>query len=539
MFLELVRKEFIQRRSDNKQSKVASVINTFLRVIILACFISLECYIAINLDKKIIKYSSYGSFDFLVLALFIMMGLNIIFTLTKARKSIFDYKDNVVILTLPIESTTKVFSKVTYLYIEASIFSLFTSTPLLVCYGASRGFIPYYYIYSFLYPFISSLFSTGVSLLLSIVYQKIYKLIKRNDIVQFVLACLVVILSCYLYQFVLNLFLTVLNDSSIGGMFSLDFVNFLHNARYYFLPIYHLLDLVIEKQQIASDILIYLGATILSILLGVGIVSACYLHEMKQGEHYVKSNNKIKKKKLVSPFKSLIKKEFNILFKDDTNLFSYTSLLILCPFLTYVVISSLNSIIYDNLRFYASYFPELISGINLCLILLFVGVINTSASLSISREGKGAIIIKYIPISPLKQILVKILVPFTFSLVSLFITVTVLFGLNIINLSTFLAGLFIGICLISFTNIFGIYADMKDKSTIDRKFKLSIINEVIPLIVPIVIFIIFFVFSIYIKLPSYLLYLISCVFSLCLLLSLFIKFKTRYIDAFNKMEVNV
>lgn len=539
MFLELVRKEFIQRRSDNKQSKVASVINTFLRVIILACFIGLECYIAINLDKKIIKYSSYGSFDFLVLALFIMMGLNIIFTLTKARKSIFDYKDNVVILTLPIESTTKVFSKVTYLYIEASIFSLFTSTPLLVCYGASRGFIPYYYIYSFLYPFISSLFSTGVSLLLSIVYQKIYKLIKRNDIVQFVLACLVVILSCYLYQFVLNLFLTVLNDSSIGGMFSLDFVNFLHNARYYFLPIYHLLDLVIEKQQIASDILIYLGATILSILLGVGIVSACYLHEMKQGEHYVKSNNKIKKKKLVSPFKSLIKKEFNILFKDDTNLFSYTSLLILCPFLTYVVISSLNSIIYDNLRFYASYFPELISGINLCLILLFVGVINTSASLSISREGKGAIIIKYIPISPLKQILVKILVPFTFSLVSLFITVTVLFGLNIINLSTFLAGLFIGICLISFTNIFGIYADMKDKSTIDRKFKLSIINEVIPLIVPIVIFLIFFVFSIYIKLPSYLLYLISCVFSLCLLLSLFIKFKTRYIDAFNKMEVNV
>lgn len=539
MFLELVRKEFIQNRSDNKQSKIATIINIFLRVLVIACFISLECYIGLNLDKKIIKYSSFGSFDFLVLALFSLMLLNIIFTLIKARKSIFDYKDNIVILPLPIESTTKVFSKVTYLYIEASIFSLLTCTPLLVCYGTSRGYIPYYYIYSFLYPFISCLFSTGISLLLSIVYQKIYKLIKRNDIVQLVLACLVVISSCYLYQFILNLFLTVLNDSSIGGMFSLDFVFGLHNARYYFLPVYHLLDLVIEKQQITSDILIYLGSTILSILLGGGIVSACYLYEMKQGEHYVKNNNKIKNKKLVSPFKNLMKKEFSLLFKDDTNLFSYTSLLILCPFLTYVVISSLNSIIYDNLRFYASYFPELISGINLCLILLFIGVINTSASLSISREGKASIIIKYIPISPLKQILAKILVPFTFSLVSLIITVMVLFCSSIINLSTFLSSLFIGFCLISFTNIFGIYADMKDKTTLDRKIKLSIINEVIPLVVPVIIFVIFFIFSIYIKLPSFALYVISCAFSLCVLLSSLIAFKTRYTNAFNKMEVNV
>lgn len=539
MFLELVRKEFIQRKSDNKQSKIATVINLFLRVLVLTCLIALECYIALNLDKKIVKYSSFGSFDFLVLALFFMMGLNIIFTLIKARKSIFDYKDNVIILTLPIESTTKVFSKVTYLYIEASIFSLFTCTPLLICYGATRGYIPYYYIYSFLYPFISSLFSTGISLLLSIVYQKIYKLIKRNDLVQFVLACLVVISACYLYRFVLNLFLTVLNDSSIGGMFSLEFVFSLHQARYYFLPVYHLLDLVIEKQQVVSDVLIFLGSTILSILLGIGVVSASYLYEMKQGEHSSKSSNKIKKRKLVSPFKSLIKKEFDLLFKDETNLFSYTSLLILCPFLTYVVISSLNSIIYENLRFYASYFPELISGINLCLILLFVGVINTSASLSVSREGKSAIIIKYLPISPLKQILAKILIPFIFSLISLAITLMVLFFSNTINLSTFLSSLFIGFCLIAFTNIFGIYADMKDKCMLNRKIKLSIINEVIPLIVPFVIFLIFFIFSIYIKLPSYSLYLISCMFSLCILLSSFICFKTRYMNAFNKMEVNI
>ncbi len=538
MFLELVRKEFIQRQTDNKQSIVANIISILLRVILIAGFICLESYIGISLDKKISQYSTYGYFDFLVLFLFVLMGLNIIFTLIKARKSIFDYKDNIIILPLPIEPSTKVFSKVTYLYIEAIIFCLITSSPLLICYGISRNFVPYYYIFSILYPLFVSIFSCGVSLLLSIVYQQLYKLVKQNDIIQFVLACLVVILACYLYQFILNLFLTVLNDSSIGGMFSLDFINGLHNARYYFLPIYHLLDLVIQQQQVPSDILIFLGASMLSLLVGVSVVSLCYLHEMKLGEHTNSTNKKeLKHKKLVSPFKGLIKKEFYLLFKDETNLFSYTSLLILCPFLTFCVISSLNSIIYDNLRFYASYFPELISGINLCLILLFVGVINTSASYSISREGKSAIIVKYLPISPLKQMLAKIIIPFTFSLVSLLVTELVLIITNVITLPTFLASLFSGICIIAFTNVFGIYADMKDKNS-SRKVKLAFINEIVPILVPIIIFGIFFVFSIYIKLPSWSLYLISCLFSLFILLSCFICFKSRYINAFNKMEVD-
>lgn len=538
MFLELLRKEFIEKKSQEKQSAAMVVLSYLLRGILIALFIALECYIAIALDKKIVQYSKYGSFDFLVLFLFVMMGMNLLFTLVKARKSIFDHKDSQVVLPLPIPPSTQVFSKVIYLYVEAILFALFTSTPLLICYGASRHYIPYYYIFSILYPIFISIFSVGISLLLSIIYQQIYKIIKKSDILQFLMACVVVVSCCYLYQFVLNLFLTALNDSSIGGVFSADFVDGLHKARYYFLPVYHLMDSVIEKGHLTSDILIFIGSSLLSAILGISTTSLCYLHEIKLGEHSVSKAKKSKSTKLLSPFKALIKKELDLLFKDETNLFSYTSLLILCPFLTFAVISSLNSIIYDNLRFYASYFPELVSGINLVLVLLFSGVINASASLSMSREGKSLIIVKYLPVSPLKQILAKILIPIFFSFLSLLVTEIVLISTGIITLPVFFSSFFIGTLLLVFSNVFGIYCDMHDKEGDNRKVKLSIINDIIPLVLPLIIFALFFVFSVYVRIPSWSLYLIASLFSLLVLSPSFFALKKRYQKAFVKMEVS-
>lgn len=538
MFLELLQKEFIEKRSQEMQSKTAMILSSFLRAVLLSLFIALECYIALALDKKIVQYSNYGSFDFLVLFLFIMMGIGILFTLVKARKAIFDHKDSQVVLPLPIAPSTQVFSKVVYLYIEMVLFTFFTSTPLLICYGVGRHYIPYYYIFSILYPILISLFAVGVALIFSILYQQVYKFIKKNDILQFVMACVIVILACYGYQFVLNLFLMALNDSAIGGMFSTDFINGLHKARYFFLPVYHLMDAVIEQGQMASDILIYIGSSLLSVVIGVAVVSVIYFHEIKNGENSIAKTKKEKNVKLVSPFKAILKKELDLLFKDEANLFSYTSLLILCPFLTYAVISSLNSIIYDNLKFYASYFPELVSGINLVLILLFSGVINASASLSMSREGKSLIIVKYLPISPLRQILAKILIPISFSFLSLVVTEIVLISTGIITLPVLFSSFFIGSLLLVFSNVFGVYCDMHDKEGENRKVKLSILNESIPLILPLLIFAIFFIFSIYVRLPSYLLYLISCSFSFVLLSPAFLFLRKRYQKAFVKMEVS-
>ena len=539
MFLELLTKEFIERKSKAKQSTLMTVLSSVLYALFIGCFIALECFISLSLDKKLRKYSSYGSFDFLVLFVFLILLVSIVFSMVKARGVLFDKEDSLVLLPLPIAPSTQVFSKVVYLYIESSLFLLVTSTPLLICYGATRHFIPYYYIFSVLYPFLISFFSVGISLLLSLVYQLVYREVRRSDILQFVLACILMVSLCYLYQFVLRLFLTALNDSSIGGMFSSSFVQSLHHARYYFLPVYSLLDMLIEKTNMRSDILIFLGASLLSMVMGISSVSIVYYHVARSDNDSVERNRKRKEKKLkiLSPFRVLLKKEMDLLFRDEANLFSYTSLLILCPFLTYAVLSSLSSILYDNLRFYSSYFPELVSGINLTLILLFSGVINSSASQSMSREGKAVLVSKLIPVSPLKQILAKILIPVSFSFVSLLVTDIVLVSTGIITLPVFFSSLFIGCLLLLFGNMFGLYADMHDK-TEERKVRLSLINELVPLIYPFVLFLLFFVLSVFLSVPGWGLYLTISLLSLLLFSPFLFGMKRRYEKAFCHMEVN-
>lgn len=538
MFLELLRKEFIEKKVKSQQSTAAHVLSLLLKFLLLGCFVALEVYIFLNLDKKIEKYSSYGSFDFLVLFLFAMMVVGVFFSMVKARNAIFNQKDSRVTMPLPIPPSTQVAAKVTYIYIESVLFELLTSTPLLMTYGVPRHYIPYYHIFSILYPLFISVFIVGLALLFSLVYQQFYKLIKKSDIAQFITASVLVVSLCYLYQLVLNLFLNALNDSSIGGVFSESFVKSLHKARVYFLPVYQYADALIEKSNLRSDILIILGASFLVLILGVGAISLVYYHEIKNEDRGNSKTRESKQLRLTTPFKSLIKKEMDLLFKDEGNMFSYTSLLIMCPFLTYVVISSLNNIIYDNLRFYAAYFPELVSGINLMLVLLFSGVINASASLAMTREGKALKIVKILPISPIKQIFSKIMIPMFFSEVSLLLTAIVLISSKVITLPVFLSVLFIGTLTILFNNIFGVYADMHDMSSEERKIKMSIINELVPMLLPLVLFLIFFVFSITLHLPSWSLYLIGNLFSALVLLPFGIGLKKRYQKAFVRMEVS-
>lgn len=537
MFLELLRKEFIETKSREKKSKIGSIISYSLYAVLLIGIVALECFIVLSLDKKIQAYSSFGSFDFLVLVLMILMLTSALFAMLKARKIIFSSDDNNITTRLPISSSTIILAKVAYVYISTFLFNFLTAVPILICYGATRHFIPYYYVYSILYPIIISFFATGISLIFTIIYQYVYSLVKKSDIAQFIVASVLMILLCYVYKTVLDMFLTALNDSSIGGMFSMSFVQGLHKMRRFCFPTFYMLEPVIEQKQIASGILITIGSIMISLILGISLISVVYLKFIKKENSNTVKSVKNTSTKLVSPFVALLKKEMSLLFKDETNVFSYTSLLILCPFLTYAVISSLNAIIYDNLRFYASYFPELISGINLALVLLFIGVINASASSSISREKKALLVMKTIPLSLDQQIIAKTLVPVILSSISLFITDLVLFITKEITTSVFFTSLIIAVIGNVFYNLFGLYSEMKDRRA-TRKMKMSVVLDILPIAIPLLLFLVLFLLSIFTKISGSLIYVILVFISLLIYVPLFLVAFFDRRNAFDQMEVS-
>jgi hypothetical protein len=228
-------------------------------------------------------------------------------------------------------------------------------------------------------------------------------------------------------------------------------------------------------------------------------------------------------------------KEMGLLFKNSTFVFSYTALLIMCPFLSYVVISSLTAIVYNNLTFYTTYFPEIVNSINIALILLFSSVINSTATMSISREGKALQIIKYLPIHSYKQVVAKISIPMIFSSLSLLITLIALISTGTITWTVFIVAGIIGATLIIINTIIGVVFDMHDKGPV--RYRLTPLLKVVSIGFPLVIFILQFILSIT-RMPTWAMYLTIIGLDLILFGLSFIKIRSRFTKAFRRMEAN-
>ena len=187
MFLELIFKEFKKQRNFSKDKRKTFFL-TLLKLIFVGAFIALEVFIFLNLDKKIEKYSSYGTYDFLVLFIFVLEIVAIVSSVVQARKVLFDKEDNRILMPLPISEGTIIASKITYIYLKEVFLNLAISSPLIITYASTRHYMPYIYVMSLLYPFIISAFNVGIALIFVTLYHYIYKLIKNNDISQFVIA---------------------------------------------------------------------------------------------------------------------------------------------------------------------------------------------------------------------------------------------------------------------------------------------------------------------------------------------------------------
>ena len=197
-------------------------------------------------------------------------------------------------------------------------------------------------------------------------------------------------------------------------------------------------------------------------LLGTLLSSKLYLSSI-YNEKENKKNNKENEPKLYSLNKALIKKELALYFEDSNSIFSFSSLLIMEPFLTVLVIQAMNTIFKTGILSYvSSFFTYLLPFIQILFIALFATFINTSASFVISREKfQGVRICKTIPVSYKKQIFIKMVVPFTLSMISLLVTVLVLMITKQISVAYGLLALLFTILLVAFLELLSISSDLK------------------------------------------------------------------------------
>lgn len=425
----------------NKETKKINKRSVFVWLILI---VSLALFYISNEIIKALVSSGYPevflSIYFLVLAIFIMFQTILVCT------NIFYFsKDIELILPFPIKPVTLLIAKfntlICTLYVSEAIFGII---PICI-YGILTHSTLLFYIYAVL---IFIFFPVFLALVLSIIMMfvmKISKFIKNKEIFQTIITLLLVT-SIFIveYNVINNIFIQnkeieiVENNFQIADKF-IEFNNKIETSNKLFLVINPAVKVLKNSNlQNIFEIIKIILIDFITFIIFIFIGKKTYLKDiLKNTSYLIKTSNKginlYKKCKKNIIFKAYIKKEFKNLFRNSM-VFMQCVYPMIISLITVIIISiillpKLNEVLNNpdikqligNLEFDLSIVYIILSGIQ----VLFM--ISPASLTSISRDGKNAGFMKYIPISYFRQILYKGLPQIFINSISVIIIVGILY----------------------------------------------------------------------------------------------------------------
>ena len=356
---------------------------------------------------------------------FLLFMMIIIFQIILASTNVYFFsKDLEVLLPLPLKSEELLISKfntiVVNLYFSELIFAFF---PLII-YGICTYAGIIYYVYLFLILLIFPILPTLFISIITMFFMKLSKFIKNKDAFQIIIT-LIFIFIMFGVEFklgstIINKFdnNSNINTEEVVETFN-QFNEKIKNVYKYFLEINPTIEIIKNYNKLNSifNLLKIIFIDLLFLILFIFIGKKYYLKNiLKNNNNYylnkIQKNNFQKKCKKITIKKSYIKKEFKLLFKNPIFfmqcIFPIFILIISLIIITIFTFPNLKAILTSDILG-----DEIDFSIDLNVICLVLGIIqfiftisNVSIT-SISREGKNANYMKFIPVSFYKQFIYK------------------------------------------------------------------------------------------------------------------------------------
>ena len=314
-----------------------------------------------------------------------------------------------------------------------------------------------------------------------------------------------ILIGCYLYASVLNIFIEFIAGGSFNLLFTTERINKLIAFEKYQVPINFLVDLFIQKRTIALF-------PYIAIALGVFIIGATItvfaFHYVRNISVFNKHKPKEKEFKFTSVKRALIKKEVTLLTKNSDYTLSFTGLLIVQPFLAYMVIKALNTIFTRGVfAYYISIVPNFIPLIDILILMLFSVIIAQGANQYIQMEKATIKVMKTIPVKYSTQLIIKFMIPLILSFGSLLVSLLVLLVTKIFVFQTFVFGL---ILITSLLVVFDIVSLKEELSIRNKKPRSTYLSSLYAYVLPILYFVVCAGFS-YFGLSIYIAYAIGLI----------------------------
>ncbi len=371
--------------------------------------------------------------------------LGILSTITSKSESIlFKPKDFEMLVSMPVKSSTILWTKFAYLLFTSIYLTVIITVPSLIILAA-RGDISILQailggIMSFTIPSIP----VAIGFLLSMLISYLSTRFKYTKIVTSILLMLVLLVFAFLPS------LISYNITKTNQVITVEKIELMMQKYYY--PAY------MYNQGIKGDIVFVLGFTIMNlgiISIIILLLSKNYIKIIQKLQETYKINKYVEKKFVKkSQIHSMYIKEIKKLFGTSIYLMNTTFGLLIMLF------ASIGIMFVDDVSI-----KEVI-GINMIpTILLSISIISMSmsntASCSISLEGNNIWIYKSSPIKPIKIFISKILVNMTMQLVPYFISLMLLIIRFKLDIQSILLLLVIPVLVSIAVAMFGIIVNLK------------------------------------------------------------------------------
>lgn len=370
---------------------------TFGTVFALAVY-AVYCYLMYYLIQMFHVYEY--DYSLLLLFTFISQIALIGFGVSSVNKNLFFSGDNELLLRFPVDSKTMFICKNTVLLIMYSVIAILLLTPFYLMFGIENNYKAYYYLMLPIVVVAHVCFSFAISNFLAIPSMMISQKFRHKHLLNLIINTVLIAGAFALYMLLINSVLSFMRDQSLS-LFTEDGMRILSYLHYGY-PLSCFADVLVGN-NLGLSIPVCILSTALLFYIAIIATRSRFLKIIhrnveSQGASFThKTNNKRSK-----PLTAVLKREIKDIFRSSTYSFQYLVMAVAAPVMVYSCNRLVETVASETLDSITS------PMVTMLVMLIFVTITVSFAGSCISREGGAFYLTKISPVSPAKQVSVKV-----------------------------------------------------------------------------------------------------------------------------------
>lgn len=371
--------------SDKKRNAVRIAVSILAIVLITgafsALFYALSEFLKITMDKNIV-----------IFLLFILQILSVISCTNGLLKTLYDGKDNMILLSYPAKHVEVFISKLLVFYIYEFIKSVFLILPLLFSFAFTIvSFNILYVITTLLLVIMLPIYPVLIGALFTIPLVMANRLLKRFPLVKTIFGILLLVLLFIGIEFLVSHLPVPFRMNALFNKFVTQVTDFIVSFNRYALY-YRSIGAALAGEDIVINYLIIFGVLLGFVSLIILISMPLYFSLASSSREH--ANVKVHKggnKAHTNTFFTFVKKEVLLSVRNFSGFINNYSFLIALPYILYLI-TSINLAVFKNeLGFHLT-----VAGVGFVSLIL-ASASNTASALAITEEGSEFVLLKTVP----------------------------------------------------------------------------------------------------------------------------------------------